>query len=77
MSNGRSFDFSCPYSVAAGSQTDAFEIEISDYFSGKAISDTLPIYDEVNSGVLSPYYASTPVSTIAAGSTYTITYKRT
>ena len=30
MSNGRSFDFSCPYSVAAGSQTDAFEIEISD-----------------------------------------------
>ena len=77
MSNGRSFDFSCPYSVAAGSQTDAFEIEISDYFSGKAISDTLPIYGEVNSGVLSPYYASTPVSIIAAGSTYTITYKRT
>ena len=77
MSNGRSFDFSCPYSVAAGSQTDAFEIEISDYFSGKAISDTLPIYGEVNSGVLSPYYASTPISIIAAGSTYTITYKRT
>ena len=77
MSNGRSFDFICPYSVAAGSQTDAFEIEISDYFSGKTISDTLPIYGEVNSGVLNPYYASTPVSTIAAGSTYTITYKRT